>query len=168
MKEAMKQDLDSLRREIDQYLEENGFGVFHASSREPFETDVYWDTDAHPDFKEFLTAAQRAGVRLMVVRTERFGGVEDALENLEMCEMPREEYRTCERRLKELGGYEGFTCEVELSFDLSGMTYFFAKRAPWYVEYLDMAEDISVLGGSVEDDEEEDDDSSIGGYFSRN
>jgi len=37
-----------------------------------------------------------------------------------------------------LRAYEGFTCALELSFDLQARVYLFNLRAEWYEEYLDL------------------------------
>ena len=48
----MKLNLDSLRAEIESYLEAHGIVVFHSHPRAGDTTaPVYWDTERHPDYK---------------------------------------------------------------------------------------------------------------------
>ena len=111
-------NLDTLKGEIEEYLEEQGFAVFRGFPRMldtlPL---VYWDCDRYPDYKAFLTTAKAAAVQLVVYHQQEFSAeqIDNALERLEEVELPREEYRVMERRLKELRVYEGFTCSLELS-----------------------------------------------------
>jgi hypothetical protein len=163
----MSLNLDSLRSEILEYLESQSFVVFHGYSRLA-DTDsfVAWDTDRFPDFHSFVNAAKNAGIRLVVYHFREFTRthVDEAGERLEDCEVTVEEKRTMERRLRELRGYEGFTCAIELSFDFENRVYLFNLRADWYEDYLDLLEDIDA---SIPDEDGEEDDS-MGGYYSRN
>ncbi len=162
----MNVNLDSLKSEILEHLGSEGFVVFHGYSRLA-DTDsfVAWDTDRHPDYREFLKVARQAGVTLIVFNDRQFSAehLEDATERLEDCELTTEERRTLERRLRELRGYEGFTCGLELSFDCQGRVYMFSARADWYEDFLDLLEE---LDARLPEDEEDGD--SMGGYFSRN
>jgi hypothetical protein len=163
----MSLNLDSLRSEILEYLESQSFVVFHGYSRLA-DTDsfVAWDTDRFPDFHSFVNAAKNAGIRLVVYHFREFTRthVDEASERLEDCDVTVEEKRTMERRLRELRGYEGFTCAIELSFDFENRVYLFNLRADWYEDYLDLLEDIDA---SIPDQGGDEDDS-MGGYYSRN
>jgi hypothetical protein len=162
-------NLDALKGEIEEYLEEQGFAVFRGFPRMldtlPL---VYWDCDRYPDYRAFLTTAKAAGVQMMVYHQQEFSAeqVDNALDRLEEVEMPREEYSTMERRLKELRVYEGFTCALELSFDLQGRIYVFDLRTEWYDELSDLMDDLHMLGAGNEDDA--DDETPMSGYFSKN
>jgi len=59
--------------------------------------------------------------------------------------------------------YEGFTCQIELSFDHAQRTYVFEVRTDWFDELNDMVERIEY---SYQDDEE--DESPLSGYYSKN
>jgi hypothetical protein len=163
----MNLNLDTLRTEILEYLEAEGFVIFQGYSRLA-ETDsfVAWDVDRLPDFKTFLSAAKNAGVRLIVFHYRQFSSahLEDGTERLEESELGVEERRSAERRLRELSEYEGFTCAIELSFDYQGRVYLFSVRSDWYDEYLDLLED---LDASLPDEDGHEDDS-MGGYYSKN
>src|SRR5438552_3670861 len=117
----MKLNLETLRSEIQEYLESRGIVVFHGCPRsgEP-SASVFWDTAHHPDYRMFLAAAEAAGARLVTLQAREFIGemIDDALERLEESDLPREEQRAIEMRLREMRGYAGFTCQIELSFDL--------------------------------------------------
>ena len=59
----MKVNLDSLRGEIQGFLESRGIAVFHGCPRGSADVpSVYWDTDRHPDYHSFLAAAEAAGL----------------------------------------------------------------------------------------------------------
>ena len=64
----MKLNLDSLRAEIESYLDAHGIIVFHSHPRTPdTSAPVYWDTERHPEFKMFLSAAESAGAKIVTV-----------------------------------------------------------------------------------------------------
>ena len=163
----MSLNLDALRAEILEYLEAQSFVVFHGYSRLA-DTDsfVAWDNDRFPDFRGFADAAQKAGIRLIVYHFREFtrAHVDEAAERLEDCELTAEEKRNLEHRLRELRGYEGFTCAIELSFDFESRVYLFNLRADWYEDYLDLLEDLDA----ATPDDDSGDDEPMGGYFSRN
>lgn len=162
----MHLNLDTLKDEILGYLQAQGFVVFHGLARlQEGNPAVHWDTRNYPDYRMFLDAAREAGARLIVFGARSFSSdmVEEALARLEDCDLARDERRALERRLRELRGYEGFTCALELSFDQQGRCYLFSLEADWYAEYLDLLDEIEAALP-----EEEEDEDSMGGYFSRN
>jgi hypothetical protein len=73
----MKPNLDALKTEIEQYLEESGLAVFYGYSRalESAPT-VYWDCDQYPDYKRFVQAARTIYVRASGRRTRTIGDVQ--------------------------------------------------------------------------------------------
>lgn len=162
-------NLDTLKGEIENYLEEQGFTIFRGFPRMldtlPL---VYWDCDRYPDYKAFLTTAKAAAVPLIVYHQHEFSAeqVDDALERLQESELPRDEQRSMERRLKELRVYEGFTCALELSFDFQGRIYIFDLRTEWYDELTDLLDELHMLGAPGEEDDN--DDTPMSGYFSQN
>lgn len=159
----MKPNLDALKTEIEQYLEESGLAIFYGHSRMPDSTPaVYWDCEQYPDYKRFVQVARTAGVKIVVLHQRLFSAtqVDDALEQLETCSLPREEYREFELRLHEMRGYDGFVCAIELSFDQEGRIFVFDLRTDWYEELTEMLDEIEVLAGAEDD--------TLGGYFSKN
>lgn len=167
---SMRLNLDSLRSEIQEYLQSRGIVIFHSYPRSGERgNSVYWDTDRDSDFRNFLAAAEAAGVRLITLYSRELEDdlVEDALEQLsESNNIDRDERRTIESRLKEIRGYAGFTCQIELSFDLATRTYIFDLRTEWF-------DDLNDLVDRIEDsyDDEDEGDAPMtgsGGYFSRN
>lgn len=163
----MKPNLDSLKIEIQEYLESEGFAVFHGYSRVTEALlGAYWNCDEYPDYRMFLKTAKAAGAHLIVFHHREFSPeqVEEAIDRLEGVDMSREEYRNLERRLKEMRVYEGFTCNIELSFDLQGRVYLFDLRTEWYEELSDLLDDLEVLSGDTDDQDE----GPMSGYFSKN
>ena len=162
----MKPNLDTLKTEIEQYLEESGLSVFHGFSRALESAPaVYWDCDQYPDYRSFVKAAQAAGVKMIVFHQREFSAeqVDDALEELTGCDMPREDYHELERRLNELRVYDGLICAIELSFDYEGQVFLFDLRTEWYEELSEIQDEIQVMSAETDDD-----DGPISGYFSKN
>ena len=117
----MNLNLDELKTEVLQHLEAQGFVVFHGYSRlSDTDSFVAWDVERQPDYRQFLETAKNAGVKLIVYHWREFSRahVDEAAERLEECDFSVEEQHNLERRLRDLRAYEGFTCALELSFDL--------------------------------------------------
>ena len=162
----MKTNLDGLKAEIEQYVQKAGMTMFYGHSRALDSVPVVrWDCDQYPDYKEFIEVARAAGAKLVVFHQRKFSvdQIEDALEQLEACDLPREEYREFERRLNHLKTYDGKVCAIELSFDSQNRAFLFDLRTEWYKVLSDVLDEIEVftLG-------EDDDDTPMSGYFSRN
>jgi len=163
----MALDLENLRAEIQTYLDDAGLAVFHGYHHLADNVaQCSWDTERHPDFREFLSAGQNAGVKLFVFQHETFtlDRVDDALEQLQETSLTREEKRSYEARLRQLHAYDGFTCSVELSFSLEGREYVYEVHAEWYEALNDIVLEIEA---SFEE-EDEDNGGSMGRFFSRN
>jgi hypothetical protein len=163
----MPQNLDGLKTEIEQHLEQAGLAVFYSHARALDNTPtVFWDCQQHPDYREFVQAAKAADVKLIVFHQREFAveQIDDAMEQLAGCDLPREHYRDFERSLTQARAYDGFVCEIELSFIHHGSIFVFDLRTDWYRELSEVLGEIEVLTGIEGDDE----DSSIGGYFSKN
>lgn len=166
----MKLNLDTLKTEIEGHLEAEGFAVFHGYSRvmdsQPL---VFWDTERYPDYAPFLKAAKAAGAKMMILNQREFSAdaIDDAMDQLSVSELPTEEQRKIERQLKDLRVYVGFTCALELSFDLQGRVYMFDIQTEWYDEFTGLLEDLDIMHG-MSDDDDDDDDAPMGSYFSKN
>ncbi len=125
---------------------------------------VYWDAENHPDYREFVEAACAAGVRLITLHARELTPdvVETALAHLAEAEMERDDRRTFDARLNEMRGYEGFTGQIEMSFDYAQRTYVFEIRTDWFEELNDLVERIEY---SYQDEEDE---NPLTGYYSNN
>jgi hypothetical protein len=160
----MKPNLDALKTEIEQYLEETGLAVFYGYSRALESTPaVYWDCDQYPDYRRFVQAARTAGAKIIVFHQRTFLSeqVDDALEQLSASNLPREEHREFEQRLTEMRRYDGFVSAIELSFDHEGRVFLFDLRTEWYDELTEILDEIQALAP-------DEDDGTMGGYFSKN
>lgn len=163
----MRPNLDSLSEEIQQYLASEQFIVFRSLSRAaegpPY---VYWDSGRHANYKAFLECAQQLGLRLVHFHTREFSQAhrEEALDQLEDADLPRDEKRALTRRIEELAVYEGFTCAVELSFDYEGRVYLYEIQTEWYEEWHDILDEVeAALPGDKEPGY-----GTGGGYYSNN
>jgi len=163
----MKPNLDTLKAEIEHHLEESGMGVFYGYSRALESMQgIFWDCDQYPDYKLFVKAAQIAGVKLIVFHQRQFSAeqVDDAIEQLAACDMPREEYHELERRLNDMRVYESFVCAIELSFDYQGRVFVFDLSTDWYDDLSEIRDEIQIMNAESDND----DDTPISGYFSKN
>ena len=165
----MDLNLDTLKREILGYLDETGFAVFHTSpgSLDGASSMVLWDTEHHPDYQMFLDVARKTGIKLILLGSREFeaSDIDELIEQLDTSDLPREEQREYRSRLRDLRGYEGQTCSIELGFDFNQRLYVYEVQPDWYEEFLQLDEEIIAR---VADDDMDDDDEPLGGYFSKN
>ena len=166
----MALDLSAMKTEILAKLEQEGFATFYSDSSRDTANTIYWDVRSHPEVERFLKTAKSCGCMLIVFYERTFSqvSIDDTLERLEACDMSREEKRSYEGRLKELEKFEGFTCEIEISFSHGGQTYSYQARTEWFEEFEDIFADVAVGESEIFEEEEEDDEGPISGYFSRN
>lgn len=165
----MALDLESLRTEIQAYVDESGLAVFHGYPHVPENVvQVAWDTERHPDFREFLSVGLKAGVKLFVFQCENFSldRVDDALEQLRETDLTREEKRSYETRLKQLHAYDGFICSVGLSFSLEGCEYAYEVHTEWHEALNEVMVELEAAFNG--DEEDEGSDGAMGRFFSKN
>ena len=164
----MALDLERLRTEMQAYLEESGVPVFYGRHG-MLDTlnQVSWDVETHPDFREFISAGRKAGARLMVFNHRAFSldQVDEALDQLDDADLTREEKRNFETRLRQLRAYEGFTCALELSFNIENQVFTFELYTDWYQALNETLAELEALSPEQEEDGEQD---TLGGYFSKN
>ena len=162
----MDLNLDTLKREIPDYLDANGFAVFRSrpGALEGFPL-LLWDTENHPDYQTFLDVARKTGTALVLFATREFesGDIEDLVEQLESMELSREEQRDYEKRLRAFRGYDGVTCSLELAFDYNSRLYVYELQPDWYEEFVNVEDELMSRMG-----DDDDIDTSLGGYYSRN
>jgi hypothetical protein len=161
-------NLDTLKREILDSLDAEGFAVFHSS---PGGLEglpmVLWDVEHHPDYQLFLNVARKVGTKLMVFASREFqtSDVDELLEQIEDVDITRDEKREFESRLRELRIFEGVTCSIELAFDCDSRLYVFEVQPDWYEDFLNLEDEIH---SHFTDENEMDAGDSLGGYFSKN
>ena len=163
----MDLNLDTVKREILEYLESSQFAVFrsHPGSLDGLPM-VTWDIERYPDYQMFLETARKIGCKMILFASRDFdeAEIEEALEQLDECDMGTEERLDIERRLRGMRGYEGVTCSLELGFDHHARMYVYELRPDWYEEFLAVCEEITCHLPVEEDD----DDGTIGGIYSNN
>jgi hypothetical protein len=163
----MALDLETLRAEMQAHLQQSGVPVFHGYHRMLDSVmQVSWDTERHPDFREFLDTAHKANAAIIIFNHESFSldQIDEALDQLEDSDFTREEKRSYEGRLRQLQAYEGFTCSLQLSFTLETRLFVFELHTDWYHA---LAEIVAELDAATEASDEEEH-GPIGGYFSNN
>ena len=164
----MDLNLDTLKREILDYLEAAGFAVFRSSpgSLDGFPM-VLWDAEHYPDYQMFLDVARKCEGKTILFASRDFesSDIDELIEQIEECELSREEQSDYQSRLRDLRGYEGITCSIELAFDYNSRFYVYEVQPDWYGEFLELEDEIAAR---LSDDGELDDGDSLGGYFSKN
>jgi hypothetical protein len=165
----MALDLETLRKEVEAHLNQSGMPVFRGYHRMLDSLiQVAWDSERHPDFREFLETARKAGAKLIVYNYDSFrlDQIDEALEELEESDFTREEKRNYEGRLRQLQAYEGFTCSLQVSFTLEGHLYLFELLTDWYQSLNGILTELEMAAGALGDEEEE---GPLGGsYYSKN
>jgi hypothetical protein len=159
-------NLDTLKREIIEYLDAGGFAIYHSTAGglegQPM---VLWDTEEYPDYQMFLATARQVGAKLILFATAQFeeDELEEAVAELDSCNLDREERSDLESRLADLRCYEGLTCSLEIAFDHESRFYVYELRPDWYEEFLTIGDEIDAHTPAPSDD-----DGSLGGLFSNN
>jgi hypothetical protein len=163
----MQQNLDTLNEEILAYLKEKSFLTFLGFTRGHSQPTAVWDVVHHPDFRPFLDIASQLDVKIVVYNAHQFDRsmVEETIDSIADAELPREEHRTMERRLRELRNYDGFTCAIQLSFDFDGRVFVFDLRTEWYEEFLEILDELDAAEAVGDEDEEQ---PPMGEFFSKN
>jgi len=160
-------NLDTLKREILDYLESRDLAVFRSTPGTLEDPQmVLWDTEHYPDYRMFLDTAINTGVKMILFATREFeaGDIDELLEQIEDLEMDRDRQREYQARMRKLRIYEGVTCSLELAFNHNSRFYVYELQPDWYEEFL-VAED-EIANAMAEDDLDEGD--QLGGYFSKN
>jgi hypothetical protein len=161
-------NLDTLKREILEYLNASGVAVFHSSpgglEGQPL---VLWDTERHPDYQMFLEVAHKSDSRVIIFASREFQAtdLDELISQLDDLDLTREDKREYEARLRELRVHEGVTCSLELAFDYHSRLYVYEMQPDWYDEFLAVEDEIMSL---IADHDDMGDDEPLGGYFSKN
>jgi hypothetical protein len=160
-------NLDTLKREILDYLESRDLAVFRSTPGTLEDPQmVLWDSEHYPDYRMFLDTAIKTGVKMILFATREFevADIDDLLEQLEDLEMDRDRQRDYQARLRKLHIYEGVTCSLELAFNHDSNLYMYELQPDWYEDFL-VAED-EISSAVAEGDMDEGD--QLGGYYSKN
>ena len=164
----MDLNLNTLKREILEYLESSGLTVFygHAGALED-PTMVLWDVEHQPDYRKFLETARTVGAQLIVFAFREFDAsdLDDLAPHLDDMGLSRDERREYDSRLRDLRIYQGVTCSLELAFDHNSRLYVFELQPDWYEDFLNLEDEIMSRFAHEEDAEP---DEPLGGYFSKN
>jgi hypothetical protein len=162
-------NLDTLKREMLEYLDSSGFAVFHGCAGAlDRESMILWDTERHPDYQAFLQVALKTESRVIIFASREFeaSDVENLLGQLDDLDLDREDKRDYEKRLRAFRGHEGVTCSLELAFDYHSRLYIYEMQPDWYEEYLNVEEEILALISDEAVDGDGDD--TLGGFYSKN
>jgi len=90
----MDLNLDTLKHEIVEYLEHSEFAIFRSA---PGGLEglplVLWDAERFPDYQMFLDAARKIGAKMILFASREFEApeIDDAIEELDECDLTREE-----------------------------------------------------------------------------
>jgi hypothetical protein len=164
----MDLNLDTLKQEILAYLEHAEFAVFRSA---PGGLEglpmVLWDAERYPDYLMFLDTARKTGAKLVLFAAREFQAseIDEAVDQLEQCDLSREERRDLENRLRALREHLDLTCSLELAFDHHARMYVYEVRPDWYDEFLAIGDEIAA---HLPEAEVQDEDDGSFGYFSNN
>ena len=164
----MDLNLDTLKREILEYLEGSGFTVFHSSpgglDNQPM---VLWDSERFPDYRMFLDVARQTGCKLVCFASRELQAeeIDELLLQIDESTLERDEARDYQTRLRGLRSYEGVTCTLELAFDFGSRLYVYDVQPDWYEEFLNIEDEIMAQFDTGED---VDDSDTLGGYYNKN
>ena len=164
----MDLNLDTLKREILEYLDGSGFTVFHSSpgglDNQPM---VLWDAERFPDYRMFLDVARQLGCKLVCFASRELQPeeIDDLLLQIDESTIERDEARDFQSRLRGLRSYEGVTCTLELAFDFASRLYVYDVQPDWYEEFLNIEDEIIA---QYETGDDVDDSDSLGGYYNKN
>ena len=144
----MDLNLDTLKREILEYLEASGFAVFrsHPGGLEGLPM-VIWDSERYPDYQMFLDAARKIGAKLILFASREFDDRRDrrgarATGGLRLD--PRRAPRPGSAGCASCAVHEGVTCSLELAFDHHARMYVYELRPDWYEEFLSIGDEIAA------------------------
>jgi hypothetical protein len=162
-------DLDTLKQEILAFLDASNFAVFRSfpGGLEGMSL-VCWDCERFPDYRMFLETAQKMNVQLILLATRDFeqSEIDEEGDELEACDIPRDERRALESRLAKFRKHAGQTCSLELAFDYNSRMYVYEVHPDWYDEFVDLSEEIAEALDTGEADG--DDEGGMGGFYSNN
>ena len=166
----MDLNLETLKSDILDYLAASEFAVFrsHPGGLEALPL-ISWDSESFPDYRMFLDTARKAGEKLILFASRELDQeeVEEAQEELEDADIPREEKREFEKRIREAKRNIGAVCAIELAFDHNSHLYVYEVRPDWYEEFLEACDELSAMFPDADDVEDHGHDS-IGGFYSNN
>ena len=165
----MDLNLDTLKREILEYLESTGFAVFRSGPGGLDELPmVAWDTETHPDYQMYLDVALKTDSKVIIFGSREFetSDIDELLAHVDDLELTRDQKRDLQRRLREFRGHEGSTCTIEMAFDYHSRLYVYEMQPDWYDEFLTVEDE--VLGFIADESMGDDEDEPLGGYYSKN
>src|ERR1035437_530407 len=103
-------NLETLKRQMVEYLEASEFAVFYSDPGGlkglPL---VLWDVDRYPDYQMFLDVARKAGVKIILFGAAEFDAadLDELAEQIEEGEFNREEQREYQARIRKLRVHKG-------------------------------------------------------------
>jgi hypothetical protein len=164
-------NLDSLKQELLDYIAAEEFGLFKGQTGgiEGF-PKIYWDTERYPEYQAYLNVAKIAGVSVIIFAHREFEAAEidDALEQIQDCELGRDEQRSIESNLADLRPFVGSTCVIEMAFSYQGHIYVYDLTTEWFQSFMDISDLLIAASSANGDDGEDESDTSFGGYYSKN
>lgn len=162
-------NLDTLKQTISEELERSEFAVFrHDAGIFDASLVITWDSETFPDYQMFLDAARKLGIKMVMFAAREFDESEavEAEDDLEVCDLPRDDRRDYASAFKKIREHIGSTCSIELAFHFETHFYLYEARADWYEEFVDLNEEVLSFTPAAEEDEPEDD--GMGGFYSNN
>ena len=167
----MDLNLDTLKQTISQDLERSEFAIFrHDSGAFNASLVITWDSETFHDYKMFLEAERKLGVKMIMFATREFDESElaEAEDDLVSSELSRDDRREYATSLKALKEHVGSTCSIELAFQFETHFYVYEARPDWYEEFVNISDEVIALGAELDEEDDESEDDNMGGFYSKN
>jgi hypothetical protein len=167
---ARDQDLDRLKGEVLDYLRAAGLPIYYCFGMPGEEGFAYWDTEQHPDWRQFTDVAREAGARMFLFSSREFADEElmSARETLGEVEMADNDREDAGDFLNTLRPNVGKIAWLRISWQQDGRRFAFERVAPWYDKFLDLMDEIGGALPELSEEEEDDAPGGRGGFYSLN
>jgi hypothetical protein len=134
--------LERMRKEVDEFLEKNGFNVFRGrASLLPWGGEIVWNND-DGDWKDFLNVAKEEQASPVILRTDslddrQLGELADTISSLEDSGQDFEEAQDFLREIKPNVGMIGL---IQIEWTKGFSTFVYQEKAEWYLKYVQAEE----------------------------
>ena len=166
----MALDLETLRKEMQAHLEKSGMPIFFGHHRMLDSLiQVSWDTEGHPDFREFIETAVNPGLSwwCLIRPLSSSTKLTRLWKNWKPPILRAKKSAISKRASSNCRPMKASLAPSQLSFALEGRLYLFELRTDWYDSMRDILNELEVATDPFSDEEEEEE-GPIGGYFSNN
>lgn len=142
----MKKSLEETKKEILEYIQSNGFGVFYGSTR--VENGVLWNP-SQGDWKNFVNIAKNEDIKTLIYHesmlSEELTELSTTVDEYQIDLDKKEDVQLLKEFRSKLESFEEFSEKmawVHLSWIKEGVQYVLQLTSPWYDEFLEVQEKV--------------------------